>query len=298
MQKLTGKVAFITGGASGIGLGLAEAFGGQGMSVMIADIDETALAAALAHLRQRDIPADGVICNVARRADVEAAAQRTLARFGKVHVVCNNAGVPVGGPFGKVPSGDWTWVLDVNLLGVVHGMETFVPLIEAHGEGGWIVNTSSMAGMMSPPGMEPYCATKSAVVAMSEGWSVQLAARSIGVSVLCPGVVQSRIDQGYGRRPSEYGAAPPPGPRPAKALSMVQEGIPALVAGERVVEAVKDGELYIFTHPEYRAPVEARFRRILAAFDKAAESPAIKTLPPRDLPYFARAEQQDLNPST
>lgn len=290
MQDLTGKVAFITGGASGIGLGIAEALGRQGLSVMIADIEAESLAVAVNHLKSQGIVADGVVCNVARRAEVEAAAGRTLDRFGKVHVVCNNAGVPVGGPFGKVPRGDWNWVLDVNLLGVVHGMETFVPLIEAHGEGGWIVNTSSMAGMLSPPTMEPYCATKSAVVAMSEGWSAQLTQRSIGVSVLCPGVVRSRIDEGYGRRPAEYGAAPTPGPRPAKALSMVQDGISALAVGERVVEAIRSGELYIFTHPEYRAPVEARFRRILAAFDKAAQSPAIGALPPRELPYFAQEE--------
>lgn len=290
MLDLKGKVAFVTGAASGIGLGIAEALGAQGMSVMIADIDDGALASAVTHLRRREVRADGVVCNVADRADVGAAAQRTLAQFGKVHVVCNNAGVPVGGPFGKVPRGDWNWVIDVNLLGVVHGMETFVPLIDAQGEGGWVVNTSSMAGLLSPPMMEPYCGAKAAVVAMSEGWSAQLAARSIGVSVLCPGVVQSRIDEAYQRRPTAYGETPAPVSRPAKALSMVQEGIPARAVGDRVVEAIKNGDLYVFTHPEYKAPVEARFRRILAAFDKSAESPAIKVLPPRDLPYFAKAD--------
>ncbi|MFZ5669808.1 MAG: SDR family NAD(P)-dependent oxidoreductase [Pseudomonadota bacterium] len=290
MKTLDGKVAFVTGGASGIGLGLAEALGARGMSVMVADLDEDRLAEAVGHLRGRGVEADGVVCDVARRDSVQAAAARAMERFGKVHVVCNNAGVPVGGPFGRVPQGDWSWVLDVNLLGVVHGMETFVPLIEAHGEGGWIVNTSSMAGLLSPPTMEPYCATKAAVVAMSEGWAAQLASRSIGVSVLCPGVVRSRIDEGYSRRPAAYGPAPAPAQRTPRALSMVQEGIPALAVGERVVEAILAGELHIITHPEYRASVEARFARILAAFDRADASPAISVLPPRTLPYFARVE--------
>lgn len=290
MQNLEGKIAFVTGGASGIGLGIAEALGEQGMSVMIADINADTMADAIAHLRQGGICADAVVCNVADRAELKVAAARTLSQFGKIHVVCNNAGVPVGAPFGKVPQGDWNWVIDVNLMGVIHGMETFVPLIELHGEGGWIVNTSSMAGLLSPPTMEPYCATKAAVVAMSEGWSLQLAERSIGVSVFCPGVVRSRIDEAYRARPARYGEGVKLGPRPAKALSMVQDGIPALAAGRRVVEAIRNRDLYIFTHPEYKAPVEARFQRILKAFDAAAQSPAIKALPPRDLPYFARTD--------
>ena len=135
----------------------------------------------------------------------EAAALEAVAAFGKVHVVCNNAGVAVGGPIGTVRERDWDWIIDVNLKGVVYGTEMFVPLIKSHGEGGHIVNTASMAGMVSPPGMEPYCATKFAVVAMSEGWATQLAPLNIGVSVLCPGFVRTRIHESGRARQDKYG---------------------------------------------------------------------------------------------
>ena len=281
MQDLKGKVAFVTGGASGIGLAMAEAFGREGMAVMLADIEAPALEAAVADLRAKQIKVEGVICNVASRGSLREAALETIAKFGKVHVVCNNAGIGAGGPMGSVLEGDWSWVVDVNLMGVVYGMEVFAPLIESHGEGGWFVNTASMAGMVSPPGMEPYCATKFAVVAMSEGWAAQLAPRNIGVSILCPGFVKTHIDTSRRNRPAAYGADTRP-PPPADALpSPVQTGIPPQAVGLRVVEAIKDGDLYIFTHPEFKAATEARFNRILAAFDKSATSPAINALPKR-----------------
>ena len=280
MQDLDGKVAFITGGASGIGLSMAEAFGAEGMSVMLADIEPAALERAVAALRERQIRAEGVVADVASRASVRAAAEATAAAFGKVHVVCNNAGVGAGGPFGTVSPGDWDWVIDVNLKGVIYGMEAFAPLIEAHGEGGHFVNTASLAGMVSPPGMEPYCATKFAVVAMSEGWAEQLAAKHIGVSVLCPGFVKTRINESRRNRPDSYGPddrGPPPADAPP---SRVLSGIPVEPVGRRVVEAIKANELYVFTHPGTRAAVAARFERILAAFDAADASPALADIPP------------------
>src|SRR5476651_1447619 len=213
MQDLSGKVAFITGGASGIGLSMAQAFGAEGMAVMLADIEEAALERALAALRKRQIRAEGVVADVASRASVQTAAAAALAAFGKVHVVCNNAGIGAGGPFGTVAPSDWDWVIDVNLKGVVYGMEAFAPLIEQHGEGGHFVNTASLAGMVSPAGMEPYCATKFAAVAMSEGWAEQLAPKNIGVSVLCPGFVRTRINESRRNRQAAYGPderAPPP----------------------------------------------------------------------------------------
>jgi len=279
MRDLNSKVAFITGGASGIGLSMAEAFGAEGMSVMLADIEPAALERAVSGLRERQIRAEGVVADVASRASVCAAAEATLAAFGKVHVVCNNAGVGAGGPFGTVSPGDWDWVIDVNLKGVVYGMEAFAPLIEAHGEGGHFVNTASLAGMVSPPGMEPYCATKFAVVAMSEGWAEQLAPKHIGVSVLCPGFVKTRINESRRNRPESYGPddrAPPPADAPP---SRVLSGIPVEPVGRRVVEAIKANELYVFTHPGSKAAVAARFDRILAAFDIADASPALADVP-------------------
>jgi NAD(P)-dependent dehydrogenase (short-subunit alcohol dehydrogenase family) len=279
MQNLNGKVAFITGGASGIGLSMAEAFGREGMAVMLADIEEQALDRAVAGLREGQIRAEGVVADVASRASIQSAAAATIAALGKVHVVCNNAGVGAGGPFGSVTPSDWDWVIDVNLKGVVYGMETFAPLIEQHGEGGHFVNTASLAGMVSPPGMEPYCATKFAVVAMSEGWAQQLAPKNIGVSVLCPGFVKTRINESRRNRQAAYGpderAPPPPDAPPSRVLS----GIPVEPVGRRVVEAVKADELYIFTHPGSRAGVAARFDRILAAFDSADASPALADVP-------------------
>jgi len=279
MQDLSGKVAFITGGASGIGLSMAQAFGAEGTAVMLADIEAEALERAVTGLRERQIRAEGVVADVASRASVRAAAEATVAAFGKVHLVCNNAGVGAGGPFGTVTPSDWDWVIDVNLKGVVYGMEAFTPLIEAHGEGGHFVNTASLAGMVSPPGMEPYCATKFAVVAMSEGWAQQLAPLNIGVSVLCPGFVKTRINESRRNRQASYGpderAPPPPDAPPSRVLT----GIPVEPVGRRVVEAVKANELYIFTHPGSKAGVVARFDRILAAFDVAEASPVLADVP-------------------
>ena len=281
MQDLKGKVAFITGGASGIGLAMAKAFGRAGMAVMIADIERSALNRAVDELRASQVRAEGVVADVASRDSLRAAALETIAKFGKVHVVCNNAGVGAGGPIGEVAEQDWSWILGVNLMGVVHGVEIFTPLIAGHGEGGHFVNTASIAGMISPPGMEPYNATKFAVVAMSEGWAGQLAPLNIGVSILCPGFVKTRIHESRRNRPGGAGEADAAA---NTATAFVMSGMPADAVGERVVEAVRDGELYVFTHPEFRAPVAARFDAILAAFDHAAESPALKGLGERALP--------------
>src|SRR5262245_19125830 len=143
MKNLTNKVAFVTGASSGIGYALAEALGRAGMRVLLAGINEKNLDAALAKLRSAGITAERVQCDVASRASVQNAANATVAKFGKVHVVCNNAGVGMGGEFGTIPESDWEWVIRVNLMGVVHGTEIFAPLIAQHGEGGHIVNTSS-----------------------------------------------------------------------------------------------------------------------------------------------------------
>lgn len=282
MQDLRGKTAFITGGASGIGLAMAAAFGHAGMNVMLADIDAGALAEAAAVLTAKQVKVASVIADVTSRDSVRAAALATIAAFGKVHLICNNAGVGSGGEFGTIPERDWDWVVDVNQNGVVYGMEVFVPLIASHGEGGHIVNTASMAGMISPPGMEPYSATKFAVVAMSEGWAMQLAPRNIGVSILCPGFVQTRIYESARNRQPHYG--PPTAPDLSNfAAQAVLNGIPPAPLAARVLEAVLANELYIFTHVEFRAVLEMRFAAILAAFDKAALSPALASLPAREV---------------
>ncbi|MBO6669598.1 SDR family NAD(P)-dependent oxidoreductase [Parvibaculum sp.] len=280
MKDLAGKTAFITGGASGIGLAMARAFGKAGMNVMLADINEDDLAVAVTELKERQIKAAGVRCDVTERKSVERAAQETVDAFGKVHLVCNNAGVGAGGAIGTVKPGDWDWTIAVNLMGVVYGMEAFLPHIRAHGEGGHYVNTASMAGMISVPGMEPYTASKYAVVGMSEGWAGQLAPENIGVSVLCPGFVKTRIFESGRARQDKYGPASDERDpdRADAAKQLVLGGIDPDRVGERVLEAVEAGELYIFTHPDMAPLFADRARRIEEAFARAAESRALQGL--------------------
>ncbi len=282
MKDLRGKTAFITGGASGLGLAMAEAFGAEGMNIMIADIEADVALEKVEALRARQIKADCVKVDVTSRNSLRNGALATIAKFGKVHVVANNAGIGAGGPFGGVPEGDWDWVIDVNLKGVVYGMEVFAPLMESHGEGGHFINTASMAGHISPGGMEPYCATKFAVVAMSEGWRQQLEPKDIGVSVLCPGLVSTNIYAGrrnrqntvYGEKDSDFGQA-----NLEQQRQWMAGGIDPLVVGQRVVEGLKDNDMYIFTHVEYEGVVRQRFERVMAGFEKSKQSPALNSLP-------------------
>src|SRR5882762_5856977 len=182
MRELSGRTAFITGGASGIGLELGRAFVAAGMKVMLADVETGALERAVASLREVTSDICGVACDVADADSVERAAQATFDAFGHVHVVCNNAGVAAGGGIDNISLDNWRWVIDVNLMGVVHGIRTFLPHLRAHGEGGHIVNTASMAGMINRfHGFHPYPATKFAVVGMSEGLAVEVKPFGIGV---------------------------------------------------------------------------------------------------------------------
>lgn len=278
MKDLSGKTAFVTGGASGIGLSMARAFGAAGMNVMLADINEQDLEAAVAELRERQIKVEGVRCDVSDRASIEDAARATLETFGKVHVVCNNAGVGAGGPIGTMRQSDWDWTLAVNVMGVIHGMEVFLPHIRAHGEGGHYVNTASMAGMVSAPGMEPYTASKYAVVGMSEGWAQQLAPEGIGVSILCPGFVRTRIHESERARQEKYGnASEASDPERAEGTKqLVLGGIDPDRVGARVVEAILANEVYVFTHPDMAPFFRMRVDAIEAAFGRAAESKALQ----------------------
>lgn len=271
MQDLNGKTAFITGGASGIGLALARAFANENMAVVLADIEPQALEAAVNSLKSQGARAAGVICDVADAESVEAAAQAAIAEFGKVHIVCNNAGVAAGGGLDPISISDWRWVMDVNLMGVVHGVAAFLPHIRAHGEGGHIVNTASIAGMISTMGFSPYPASKFAVVAASEGLHQQLAAENIGVSVLCPAFVKTRIHQSGRNRPPGLGPVETPAAGSAAAAfgamvtALVEAGQEPEGIAAATVAAIRSGDLYIFTHPEVVETVEARFDGILAA---------------------------------
>jgi NAD(P)-dependent dehydrogenase (short-subunit alcohol dehydrogenase family) len=276
MRELTGKTAFVTGGASGIGLALGRAFAEAGMKVMLADIESDALAAAIESLRNFGPAVRGVTCDVADPVSVERAAEVSYAAFGNVHVVCNNAGVAGGGGIDNISLDSWRWVLDVNLMGVLHGIKTFLPHIRAHGEGGHVVNTASWAGMQSRLGFSPYAASKFAVVNMSEGLSMALKPLGIGVTVLCPSFVRTRISESGRNRPARYGPTQRPDPAsPAGALAarlaaLSQSGLDPSQVAARTLTAICEDELYVFTHPHVRGEVEERFAAILAAMDKAA----------------------------
>jgi NAD(P)-dependent dehydrogenase (short-subunit alcohol dehydrogenase family) len=275
MRNFTGKTAFVTGGASGIGLALGRVFAEVGMNVMLADIEADALAAAVQSFEKSGANVRGVICDVADSTSVEQAARTSFETFGNVHVLCNNAGVAGGSGIDNISLDNWRWVLDVNLMGVLHGIHAFLPHIRAHGEGGHIVNTASMAGLQSGFGLSPYATSKYAVVAMSEGLARELKPLGIGVSVLCPGFVRTRISDSARNRPERYGVSQPPGTASAADQSAVrlaqqtQTGLDPAAIATRALAAIHEDEFYVFTHTKMRGEVDARFAAIQAALDRA-----------------------------
>ena len=274
MREFVGKAAFVSGGASGIGLALGRAFGEAGCKVMLADIEKPALDAAVASLSGSGREIRGIVCDVADPASVDAAAQATFSAFGKVHILCNNAGVGARGGIDRVALDNWRWVIDVNLMGVVNGVRAFLPHMRAHGEGGHIVNTASIAGMINRShGFAPYPATKYAVVGMSEGLAMEVKPFGIGVSILCPGVVRTNILESARNRPERYGPTTPAdtaNPLYAWLAEQVRTGMDPAEVARQVLAAIRNDELYVFTHPETGEAIQERFRSILAAFDKTA----------------------------
>jgi len=278
MRDLLGKTAFVTGGASGIGFALGRTFAEAGMKVMLADIETKALAVAVESLRGLSPDVRGVTCDVSDPASVEQAAEASYEAFGNVHVVCNNAGVAGGSGIDDISLATWRWVLDVNLMGVLHGIRTFLPHIRAHSEGGHIVNTASMAGLNNGLGFSSYSASKFAVVNISEGLAKQLAPLGIGVTVLCPGFVRTRIWESGRNRPERYGPAPavdpasPAGKLAARLAELGQLGLDPGDVAAQALTAIRQNQLYVFTHAgaEWRAELKERFDTILAAMDEAA----------------------------
>jgi NAD(P)-dependent dehydrogenase (short-subunit alcohol dehydrogenase family) len=283
MSQFAGKTAVISGGAEGIGLSIAQALGNQKMNIVIADIDQSNLEKARLELELDGVSVLAVALDVAQEDQWQEVANQAVAKFGKVHMVVNNAGI--GGDTGPIESQDtkgWQWTLDVNLMGVVYGAKVMTPLIKKHGEGGWIVNVASMAGMGGIPYAGAYTATKAAVVALSESWAGELEGDGIHVSVLCPAFVQTRIYESARNRPEKY--QPDPTPKSEKAVltnsakQMVESGIDVSIVGKRVVEALNDKEFYIFTHPNYRFLMQERTAAIDEAFTKSAKSPLLKNI--------------------
>ena len=203
MKDLAGKVAFVTGAASGIGLGIATALAQAGVKVVLCDIEDGALKKAIDDLRKTNADVEGVKADVSLKSELEAAANATLARYGKVHILVNNAGVGGGGSYRSWTDASWQWTLGVNLMAVIWGVEIFGPLIESHGEGGHVVSTASIAGLISNSA-NPYNVTKYGVVALSEGLRAEMAPRGIGVSVLCPGFIRTHIADSARNLPARF----------------------------------------------------------------------------------------------
>ena len=283
MNDFEGRVAFITGGASGIGLGMAKAFAERGMRIMLADIDGETLEKAVAELSGGSMKSEdlaSVQCDVSDAASIRRAHDASLDAFGAVHVLCNNAGVSLVGPTAELPQDDWDWVLGVNLMGVLHGLQAFVPTMTAQGEPGHVINTASIAGLAPLGGKQaPYKVTKFGVVALSEVLRDELSKTNIGVSVLCPGPVRTAIVDCDEHRPERFGkAAQKSGRSPAQefAASVVNSGLDPALVGQLVVSAVEANRQYIFTAPELRAMIEARHNMIAQDLDWAAAHPLLQ----------------------
>jgi len=272
MQELKEKVAVITGGASGIGLAMAKRFAREGMKLVLADVEEDALRRVEQEFRKAGVPVLAIRTDVSRSQDIERLAEKTLATFGSVHVLCNNAGVAPGGVVWESTVADWEWVLGVNVWGVIHGVRVFVPIMLRQDTPCHIVNTASVAGLLSVPGMGIYCVSKHAVVTLSECLHHDLAQRAskIGVSLLCPAFVPTGILDSERNRPallrnpsrtrtSEDQA------REEQMRHAVQSGrVSAEMVADMVLDGIRQERFYIFTHPRIKAAIQARMEDVLS----------------------------------
>lgn len=283
MKDLRDKVAFVTGGASGIGLGIVKALLGAGAKVTIADLRQDHLDAAVADLARQGLRerVHGVRLDVSDRAGMARAAAEVEQRFGKVHVLVSNAGVGIEGPLRRATYDDWDFGLGVNLGGVINGIQTFVPRIRAHGEGGHVVNTASLAGLVWMPSfMTVYTTSKAAVIALSECLRDDLIPDRIGVSVLCPGPVKSNIHEAGRNRPDKFRGSS--GFAEAEA-NLAQRVVSPLwmdpeVVGGKVLRAILNDEFYIITHGEWRDAFMQRAQAIADAMPKEVNPDLIRSL--------------------
>jgi NAD(P)-dependent dehydrogenase (short-subunit alcohol dehydrogenase family) len=272
MKDVAGKVAVVTGAASGIGRGMAESFAAAGMKVVLADVEEGALGETTEALRATGADVLSVLTDVAKAEQVQALADQSLKQFGAVHVLCSNAGIGVrAGNTWETTLDDWKWMIDVNLMGVVHGVRTFVPIMLEQGSESHIVNTSSLGGLIPGGDSAIYGVTKFGVVALSEFLYLELkqAGASIGVSVLCPGLVNTNIMSCERNRPAELpDASPAPSGPVADAISewideQIADGLSPRQVGDQVLSSIRERRFYIFTHPELSSLVEHRMKLIL-----------------------------------
>ena len=272
MDDLKGKRAFITGGSEGIGYGIARALAREGVHLVIAALNQEKLDAAAAELREFDVDVTGHSLDVADRDAFHGLASAIENGLGNIHILVNNAGVGfAGAPLQTVKDDDWDWVIGVNLRGAINGVQAFLPGMMAHGEPAHIVNTSSIAGLFVKDGWGQgvYATTRFGIVAFSEALRMDLADQNIGVSVLCPGPVNTDIYQSGRNRPDRHGA-PFRRPDDHPLAKAAQQGMSIDTVGHLVVEAIRSNDAYIITHPEFRTEIEARHRSLMEAHDVAA----------------------------
>jgi NAD(P)-dependent dehydrogenase (short-subunit alcohol dehydrogenase family) len=273
MKDVEGKVAFITGAANGIGLGMAKTFLAAGMKVVIADIRQDHLDRAMGQLHNRS--AHAIQLDVTDRTAMARAADEAEKVFGKVHVVCNNAGINLFASIDNCTYDDWDWVLGVNLGGVVNGVQTFLPRIRAHGEGGHIVNTASMAAFVGSSGAGIYTTAKFAVRGLTESLRPCVARYNIGVSMLNPGLVNSNIHHSDEIRPENLTAKK--GEVDAGFMARLEEiqklGMDPEEVGAKVLQGIRNNDLYIFSHPEFKEETRETFEKILAAMPDGEADP-------------------------
>jgi NAD(P)-dependent dehydrogenase (short-subunit alcohol dehydrogenase family) len=263
----------VTGGGGGIGKAMAVAFAQEGMNVVIGEIDMDAAAEAVAEVESHGVRAIAVQNDVTDRASMQALSDATNEAFGGCHILCNNAGVVTFKLAQDMTEADWDWVIGVDLYGVIYGLQAFLPGMVAAGEGGHIVNTASIAGLVAPatPGISSYSTAKYGVVGISEALAQDLAPHNIGVSVLCPGGVRSRIVEAGRNRPEVFGGPEGAPGAPLRSTlpgeSVPQEMIEPEELARKLLNAIRGNHLYVVSHPETQPAVEARFQRILDAYD-------------------------------
>ncbi|MDA1075518.1 MAG: SDR family NAD(P)-dependent oxidoreductase [Proteobacteria bacterium] len=273
MEDVNGRVAMVTGAASGIGLGMTRAFVKAGMRVMMADIESGALNDAASGFAPGEVAT--TVCDVSDRDAVFASVQAAVDSFGAIHVLANNAGVSTGGYIDEASPSDWAWVAGVNYFGVLHGCQAVIPHLKQQGQGGHIVNTASMAGLLGGvAGWGPYNSTKFAVVGLTEVLRQEGREAGFGASVLCPGAVNTNIYESPRNRPDRFG----PQVSPVAFMDDPDElkrGLNPDVVGQLVLEAIRDNRLYIFTDPRFAKVVSKRFDRIASDFAWATDSSAL-----------------------
>jgi NAD(P)-dependent dehydrogenase (short-subunit alcohol dehydrogenase family) len=271
MREFEGKTAIVTGAASGIGLGLARTFARHGMALVLCDIRKDRLETALQEVRELGARAIAMVTDVSDRTSVEAAGRAAVKEFGAVHIACNNAGVAMHGkPIAELSAQEWDWVIGVNIHGVINGMQVFLPLIRAQGGEGYIVNTASIGGFQVRPGWHTgaYSMTKYAVVALTEALAQDLAGMPIGVSVLCPGAVNTNIYGSAANRPERLGG---PYQRPENhfVADLIKDGLAPDDVGERVMRAMRENEFFVFTDADLKPVIDERHQRIMDAMDES-----------------------------